>query len=80
MNVYDLDQCWSGGQPNPLKSIMNLTTSCTQMKFNHTSEILALASDAIEKAVKLVSMLAVSRLFGERSVSGLLPFEQKTVL
>ena len=50
------------------------------MKFNHTSEILALASDAIEKAVKLVSMLAVSRLFGERSVSGLLPFEQKTVL
>ncbi|KAK7097439.1 U3 small nucleolar RNA-associated protein 18 homolog isoform X2 [Littorina saxatilis] len=54
VNTYDKDTCMTSQSPRPLKAIMNLTTSCTTAVFNPCTEILALASNVTEKAVKLV--------------------------
>jgi len=54
VNLYERETCLSSVAPRPLKALMNLVTSCTQTKFNPTSEILAMASME-EKAVKLVT-------------------------
>lgn len=54
VNVYDMDTCLSSRSPRPARAIMNLTTSCTTATFGGSSEILALASNFEEKAVKLV--------------------------
>ena len=53
VNVYD-DSYFQSSRPKPLKAIMNLTTPCTSMVFNSQTELLALASDYTDKAVKLV--------------------------
>ncbi len=42
--------------PKPVKSFMNLTTPCTSLKFNSTSEILAACSAYSENACKLVNL------------------------
>ncbi|ELT90857.1 hypothetical protein CAPTEDRAFT_43740, partial [Capitella teleta] len=63
VNIYDTSTCYQEVLPKPLKAIMNLTTSASHLKFNSTSEILAIASNAGEKAVKLIhfpSMTAFS--------------------
>ena len=54
VNLYETETCLSSFEPKPLRAIMNLTTSCTATKFNSSSEILAIASDQADKAVKLV--------------------------
>jgi len=54
VNVYDMPSCLQSKYPHPLKAIPNLTTSCTSLKFNSTDEVLAVASNMQEKAVKLV--------------------------
>lgn len=54
VNIYERESCLVSQTPRPLKAIMNLTTSCSAAVFNPTTEILALASDMTEKAVKLV--------------------------
>lgn len=54
VNVYNTDDCFLSRAPQPAKAIMNLTTSCTAMTFSSSTEILALASNFEEKAVKLV--------------------------
>ena len=53
VNVYD-DSYLQSFRPKPQKAIMNLTTPCTSMVFNSQTELLALASDYTDKAVKLV--------------------------
>ncbi|KAL3880630.1 hypothetical protein ACJMK2_032854 [Sinanodonta woodiana] len=54
VNVYDMETCLAKQDPKPLRAFMNLTTPCTDTKFNSTSEILAIASNFSEKTVKLV--------------------------
>uniref|UniRef100_A0A3B3Z942 U3 small nucleolar RNA-associated protein 18 homolog n=1 Tax=Periophthalmus magnuspinnatus TaxID=409849 RepID=A0A3B3Z942_9GOBI len=54
VNIYSLDSCVSSSQPKPLKSIMNLVTPTTTLRFNPTSELLALGSRADDEAVRLL--------------------------
>ena len=58
VNIYNLNESLlhtENRNPKPLKSFMNLTTPCTSLKFNSTSEILAACSSYVESACKLVS-------------------------
>ncbi|KAL8573466.1 hypothetical protein ACOMHN_032480 [Nucella lapillus] len=54
VNIYDRDSCMTSGNPRPLKVVNNLVTSCTSATINPSAEVLALASNLSEKAVKLV--------------------------
>jgi len=54
VNVYDMSTCLQNKYPRPLKAFPNLTTACTSLRFNSTDEVLAVASNMQEKAVKLV--------------------------
>uniref|UniRef100_A0A8D0H3T9 U3 small nucleolar RNA-associated protein 18 homolog n=1 Tax=Sphenodon punctatus TaxID=8508 RepID=A0A8D0H3T9_SPHPU len=54
VNVYDHDTCLRETSPKPIKAIMNLVTTATTLSFNPTTEILAVASNAADEAVKLV--------------------------
>jgi len=54
VNIYDMETCLHSAAPKPLKAVDNLTTSCTFTKFNATAEILAIASDSQDAAMKLV--------------------------
>ncbi|KFM63139.1 U3 small nucleolar RNA-associated protein 18-like protein, partial [Stegodyphus mimosarum] len=54
VNIYDNSSLLSTSDPKPMKVIMNLTTEVTNMKFNCTSELLALSSSHKLQAVKLV--------------------------
>ncbi|KAI5644447.1 hypothetical protein NE865_03554 [Phthorimaea operculella] len=53
VNVYDTSNLTSS-EPIPLKTITNLTTRITHIKFNASSEILAMSSGCYPNAVKLV--------------------------
>lgn len=55
VNLYEPSVCLKSRSPKPQKALLNLTTPCKKLVFNSTSEILAMASDNAEKAVKLVS-------------------------
>ena len=54
VNIYKRKTCWSSTNPNPEKIVLNLTTSVTDLKFNPSSEILAMASEVKENSVKLL--------------------------
>uniref|UniRef100_A0A8D0KP92 U3 small nucleolar RNA-associated protein 18 homolog n=1 Tax=Salvator merianae TaxID=96440 RepID=A0A8D0KP92_SALMN len=54
VNVYAQDDCFKGSNPKPLKAVMNLVTAATTLSFNPTTEILAMASNKADDAVKLV--------------------------
>nr|XP_014430082.1 U3 small nucleolar RNA-associated protein 18 homolog [Pelodiscus sinensis] len=54
VNVYTHDVCLRENNPKPVKAIMNLVTAATSLSFNPTTEILAVASNAADDAVKLV--------------------------
>jgi len=54
VNIYDMPSCLQSKCPQPLKAIPNLTTACTSLRFNSSDEVLAVASNMHEKAVKLV--------------------------
>lgn len=53
VNIYDNLQLSSVTNPKPMKTFMNLTTGVTSLKFNHTSEILCMASMYKDNAVKI---------------------------
>lgn len=53
VNVYNYNEVISKKLPTPVKSIMNLTTAISSIKFNHSSEMLALASNEVDSAVKM---------------------------
>lgn len=65
VNIYNFNDALSTGNkfPKPLKSFMNLTTPCTSLKFNNTSEILAACSEFSENACKLIHVGSLS-VFG----------------
>lgn len=54
VSVYSREAALASRHPKPIKLIKNLTTTCDQALFNSTSEILALRSKSVQKAVKLV--------------------------
>lgn len=53
VNVYGAEDVVRNKSPKPRKSILNLTTKITDLKFNSSSEVLALASVYIENSFKL---------------------------
>jgi hypothetical protein len=58
VNVYGSDATTSAGsaRPKPLKSIGNLTTSIASMKFNHDSQLLAIASNTKKDQMRMVRL------------------------
>ncbi|XP_056406589.1 U3 small nucleolar RNA-associated protein 18 homolog [Hyla sarda] len=54
VNVYSYDDCLQNSAPKPIKSIMNLVTAATSQVFNPCAQILAVASEKLDDAVKLV--------------------------
>ena len=59
MNIYD-SSCLTERRPKPLKSVMNLTSACTTLKFNPASEMLCALSSHSEQAVKMVKKTSLS--------------------
>lgn len=74
--MYSTDVCLKENRPKPVKAIMNLVTSATTVTFNPTTEILAVASNEADEAVKLVwsaSFLSVTLLVSSfKKVSAIL--------
>lgn len=54
VNIYEPSVCLKSRSPKPLKALLNLTTTCTNLVFNSTGEVLAMSSNSAERAVKLV--------------------------
>lgn len=54
VNVYDVAAIHASLNPKPTKTVFNLTTAIGSTEFNHSSELLAIASNHISDAVKLV--------------------------
>ncbi|XP_075229924.1 U3 small nucleolar RNA-associated protein 18 homolog wicked [Lycorma delicatula] len=54
VNVYDTTTLHHTNSPKPLKILLNLTTSITSLKFNHSSEILGMASFKKDTAIRLM--------------------------
>ncbi|CAG8446673.1 5690_t:CDS:2 [Cetraspora pellucida] len=55
VNVYD-ETCLVLPNPKPLRSIMNLTTSVHDMKFNHDAQILGISSHSKKNQLKMVHL------------------------
>ncbi|KAM4606842.1 U3 small nucleolar RNA-associated protein 18 homolog isoform 1-T3 [Discoglossus pictus] len=60
VNIYSNEDCLQEANPKPLKSIMNLVTTATSLAFNSKTEILAVASNSMDEAVKLVHIPSFS--------------------
>nr|XP_026242515.1 U3 small nucleolar RNA-associated protein 18 homolog isoform X1 [Urocitellus parryii] len=56
VNIYNQDSCLQEANPKPVKAIMNLVTGVTSLVFSPTTEILAIASEKIKEAVRLVHL------------------------
>ncbi|XP_034496556.1 U3 small nucleolar RNA-associated protein 18 homolog [Ailuropoda melanoleuca] len=56
VNIYNQDSCLQETNPKPIKAIMNLVTGVTSLTFNPTTEILAIASEEMKEAVRLVHL------------------------
>ncbi|XP_075417706.1 U3 small nucleolar RNA-associated protein 18 homolog [Tenrec ecaudatus] len=56
VNIYNQQSCLQETNPKPIKAIMNLVTGVSSVTFNPTSEILAIASDKMREAIRLVHL------------------------
>jgi len=58
VNVYDADSTSSsrGDRPKPLKTIGNLTTSISTLRFNHDSQLLAIASNNKKDQMRMIHL------------------------
>ncbi|KAF6200102.1 hypothetical protein GE061_006403 [Apolygus lucorum] len=56
VNLYETSRVLKETSPVPSKAIMNLVTSSSTVVFNHSSQIMAIASDEKANAVKLVHL------------------------
>ena len=54
VNLYNRSSALKTSNPVPEKAIMNLTTSIEHLKFNPSSDILAMASELKENAIKML--------------------------
>jgi len=55
VNVYDADGL-SNNRPKPLKTIGNLVTSITSLRFNHDSQLLAIASNTKKDQMRMIHL------------------------
>lgn len=53
VNLYNMEDVLQHKLPKPRKTILNLTTSINNLKFNPSSEILALSSAEVQNSIKL---------------------------
>ena len=53
VNLYSASALVSARNPKPEKAFLNLTTPANHVRFNPSSELLAMASEMKENAVKL---------------------------
>lgn len=60
VNIYEMSSLQSSSDPQPVKVLMNLTTEVTSLKFNCTSEMLAMASSHKVNSLKLVHFPSIS--------------------
>ena len=60
VNIYNRSELMKSSKPSPEKVVTNLTTTISQVKFNPTSEILALASEVKENAIKILHLPSMS--------------------
>jgi len=56
VNVYSTPSILNERNPTPLKTILNLVTAITKLKFNPNAEILAMASDKKVNAFKMLHL------------------------
>lgn len=54
VNLYDMASVLKEKNPKPKKSVMNLTTSISSVRFNATSEILGFSSSDLANSVRLL--------------------------
>ncbi|XP_034233330.1 U3 small nucleolar RNA-associated protein 18 homolog [Thrips palmi] len=54
VNIYEGTNIFSSASPHPTKVALNLVTKITSLKFNATSEVLAMASIEKDNAIKLM--------------------------
>jgi len=54
VNIFHIDQHTSSLEPKPFKTVMNLTTAITDLKFNHSSELLTFCSKWKKDAIRMV--------------------------
>ncbi|KAJ3017141.1 U3 snoRNP protein [Thoreauomyces humboldtii] len=54
VNLYDQSSCFASTNPSPQKAILNLTTPITNLRFNHDSQILAMASREAKDSLRLL--------------------------
>ncbi|XP_053349383.1 U3 small nucleolar RNA-associated protein 18 homolog [Clarias gariepinus] len=60
VNIYSQKECVNSSSPKPLKCVMNLLTAATSLRFNPTSEILAISSRSEDEATRLVHIPSFS--------------------
>ncbi|OCT62695.1 UTP18 small subunit processome component L homeolog isoform X1 [Xenopus laevis] len=60
VNVYNHEDCLQQTNPKPLKALMNLVTTASSLIFNPQTELLAVASNKTDDAVKLVHIPSFS--------------------
>lgn len=60
VNIYNRSELMKSTKPTPEKVVTNLTTTISQVKFNPTSEILALSSEVKENAIKILHLPSMS--------------------
>lgn len=53
VNLYNYEDVFANKYPKPIKTLFNLKTAISDVKFNGTSEILGFCSDLVPGAVKL---------------------------
>ncbi|KAK9701360.1 hypothetical protein QE152_g30654 [Popillia japonica] len=56
VNVYDIADLTVTKTPKPKKIVLNLTTAITDLKFNSSSELLALSSVEVDTSVRLLHL------------------------
>ena len=54
VNIYTREDIMTSANPKPIKAVLNLTTEIGKLKFNPSSEMLAMSSEVKENAIKLV--------------------------
>lgn len=60
VNIYDFNDACNQAEPKPLKTLMNLITEIDCLKFNHTSELLAMSSSHKNDSLRIVHMPSLS--------------------
>lgn len=55
VNLYNVEDIVKKAEPEPIKSVSNLTTGVTSMRFNHDGQLLMIASAEKDDAIRFVN-------------------------